>query len=248
MSLSINADDFGRDGTTNDAVARAWSERLIDSASLMAPATAFREAAVMAKDLGIRTGVHVTLTCEKGYGLKYPPLTDHACLRGRQFPDSMVEFREWITADRDVLVDEVDAQFRAVTDAGLDPQFFDSHVFSIPGRIMERLWLVEYIANKYSIPFVDAMRNGSRVTSVPTIVGVKFPVGRTLAERAESISRILHSVRVHWLALHLNGENPRDPSRRIEFDALNQEEVRRSINARRRRDGNASRLVHTSDV
>src|SRR6266705_6008158 len=62
--LIVNADDFGRSHSINEAVIRAHKEGILTSASLMVNEPAFEEAVELAKanpTLGV--GLHLTLLC-----------------------------------------------------------------------------------------------------------------------------------------------------------------------------------------
>src|SRR5262245_3458774 len=62
--LVVNADDFGRSASINEAVRRAFQEGILTSASLMVNEPAFEEAVQLARQhprLGI--GLHLTLVC-----------------------------------------------------------------------------------------------------------------------------------------------------------------------------------------
>lgn len=62
--LIINADDFGRSASINQAVIRAHREGMLTTASLMVNEPAFEEAVALARDnpmLGV--GLHLTLLC-----------------------------------------------------------------------------------------------------------------------------------------------------------------------------------------
>jgi len=62
--LVVNADDFGRSNSINEAVIRAHREGILTSASLMVNESAFAEAVALAKEnpkLGV--GLHLTLLC-----------------------------------------------------------------------------------------------------------------------------------------------------------------------------------------
>ena len=62
--LVVNADDFGRSHSINEAVIRAHREGILTSASLMVNEPAFDEAVALAKEnpkLGV--GLHLTLLC-----------------------------------------------------------------------------------------------------------------------------------------------------------------------------------------
>ncbi|PYI83222.1 MAG: hopanoid biosynthesis associated protein HpnK, partial [Verrucomicrobia bacterium] len=62
--LIVNADDFGRSHSINQAVVRAHREGILTSASLMVNEAAAEEAAALAREhpqLGV--GLHLTLVC-----------------------------------------------------------------------------------------------------------------------------------------------------------------------------------------
>ena len=62
--LIVNADDFGRSASINQAVVRAHREGILTTASLMVNEPAFEEAVALARDnptLGV--GLHLTLLC-----------------------------------------------------------------------------------------------------------------------------------------------------------------------------------------
>src|SRR3954451_4424037 len=62
--LVVNADDFGRSRSINEAVIRAHREGILTSASLMVNEPAYDEAVALAREnpqLGV--GLHLTLLC-----------------------------------------------------------------------------------------------------------------------------------------------------------------------------------------
>jgi hopanoid biosynthesis associated protein HpnK len=62
--LIVNADDFGRSHSINQAVIRAHQEGILTSASLMVNGAAFDEAAVLAhQNPNLGVGLHLTLLC-----------------------------------------------------------------------------------------------------------------------------------------------------------------------------------------
>lgn len=62
--LIVNADDFGRSHSINEAVIRAHREGILMSASLMVNEPAFDEAVALAKEnLKLGVGLHLTLLC-----------------------------------------------------------------------------------------------------------------------------------------------------------------------------------------
>src|SRR6266446_1784843 len=62
--LIVNADDFGRSQSINQAVIRAHREGILTTASMMVNEAAFDEAVILAREnprLGV--GLHLTLLC-----------------------------------------------------------------------------------------------------------------------------------------------------------------------------------------
>ena len=62
--LIVNADDFGRSASINQAVVRAHREGILTTTSLMVNEPAFEEAVALAREnpmLGV--GLHLTLLC-----------------------------------------------------------------------------------------------------------------------------------------------------------------------------------------
>ena len=62
--LILNADDFGYDAETNEAIETLLKSERITSVSLLAPAPAAEDAADRAKRLGVSVGVHLCLTAD----------------------------------------------------------------------------------------------------------------------------------------------------------------------------------------
>ena len=82
--LIVNADDFGRSESINQAVIRAHREGILTTASLMVNETSFEEAVALARDnprLGV--GLHLTLLC------------GHSALSHREIPGRVNEAREF---------------------------------------------------------------------------------------------------------------------------------------------------------
>lgn len=62
--LIVNADDFGRSASINEAVERAHREGILTTASLMVNGSAVREAVAIARaNPGLGVGLHLTLLC-----------------------------------------------------------------------------------------------------------------------------------------------------------------------------------------
>src|SRR5256885_1023189 len=112
--LIVNADDFGRSPSINEAVIRAHQEGILTTASLMVNEPAFEEAVKLAKAtprLGV--GLHLTLLC--GHSAlaseKIPGLVNGQ----REFTDSPATagFRYFFRRElREQLHSEIHAQFR----------------------------------------------------------------------------------------------------------------------------------------
>ena len=78
--LIINCDDFGQSPSMNAAIMNLLEEGLVSSATIMAPAPGFREAAEWCARRGQpNIGLHLTLTSEFD-ALRFPSLTGHPSL------------------------------------------------------------------------------------------------------------------------------------------------------------------------
>jgi len=127
--LIVNADDFGRSSSINQAVIRAHREGILTTASLMVNEPAFDEAVALAKEnptLGV--GLHVTLMC--GHAAlppeKIPGLVN---VRG-EFSDSPVAagFRYFFQRElREQLRREIHAQFEKFRATGLPLDHVNGH-------------------------------------------------------------------------------------------------------------------------
>ena len=125
--LIVNADDFGLTSGVNRAVVEGSRSGVITSATLMASAKAFAEAAVLAKDLPqLRTGCHVVLIDGRPLAEDVPSLLGGdghfrsslkefagAGLRGRLSPAEIQR--------------ETEAQIRTIQAQGLKVTHVDSH-------------------------------------------------------------------------------------------------------------------------
>ena len=111
--LIVNADDFGRSESINQAVIRAHREGILTTASLMVNEPGFAEAVALAREnpkLGV--GLHLTFLCGRSAlgPEKIPGLVDE---RG-EFPDSPAAtgFRYFFSRGlREQLREEIHAQF-----------------------------------------------------------------------------------------------------------------------------------------
>ncbi len=130
LYLVINADDFGKSPSVNDAIESAHRLGLLNSASIMAGGKAFDEAAQLAGELpGLSVGLHVTL-CDGRAVLPHsevPGLADG----GGSFEKNPAKagFKYWTQrkALSGQIEAEIEAQFDRLQAAGITPAHVDSH-------------------------------------------------------------------------------------------------------------------------
>ena len=125
--LIINADDLGLTSGVNRAIAEAGHRNALTSATIMANAPAFAEAAELAKALpGLKIGCHVVLVDGAPVAPDLPSLTNDA---GR-FRSSLKDFalaawRKKIAAEE--IQREAEAQIRKIQSQGITLTHVDSH-------------------------------------------------------------------------------------------------------------------------
>jgi chitin disaccharide deacetylase len=125
--LIINADDFGLTGGVNRAIEEANRSGVLTSATMMANATAFDEAAAQAKaQPALRTGCHVVLIDGDPVSQNLPTLTNGSS----RFRSSLKRFavaavRRQISADE--IQQETEAQIRKIQSRGITVTHVDSH-------------------------------------------------------------------------------------------------------------------------
>lgn len=154
--LIVNADDFGLDPAINAAVARAHTDGILTSASLMVAAPHAEEAVAFAKAhprLGV--GVHLCLvqSCAAAPVEKIPSLADS----DGNLPRSPFALSARITWDRRLLAD-IETELRTQIDrflaTGLRPSHLDAHLHThIDPRILR---IVIRLAREHRIAFVRA--------------------------------------------------------------------------------------------
>jgi chitin disaccharide deacetylase len=128
--LIVNADDFGRSKSINEAVIRAHHEGILTSASLMVNEPGFDEAVELAKEnprLGV--GLHLTLLCGKAACApgELPDLVDS----DGEFPRNPIRvglkyfFRRSLEAQLTV---EIASQFTKFRKTGLELDHLNGHL------------------------------------------------------------------------------------------------------------------------
>lgn len=128
--LVVNADDFGRSSSINEAVIRAHREGILTTASLMVNGAAFQEAVALAREnpkLGV--GLHLSLICGRS---TLKPTEIPGLVNGRyEFSDDPVKsgFRYFINGDlRAQLRHEIHAQFQKFHLTGLKLDHVNGHL------------------------------------------------------------------------------------------------------------------------
>jgi len=125
--LIINADDFGLTAGVNRAIAEANRSDVLTSATMMANARAFAEAAALAKSQpSLKTGCHVVLIDGDPVSANLPTLTNGSS----RFRSSLKQFavaavRRQISADE--IQQEAEAQIRKIQSQGITLTHIDSH-------------------------------------------------------------------------------------------------------------------------
>jgi chitin disaccharide deacetylase len=128
--LIVNADDFGRSSSINEAVIRAHRDGILTTASLMVNETACEEAVSLARqnpNLGV--GLHLSLLC--GRSALPPQKIPHLVNARGEFTDSPVgagfnyfSRRSW----RPELEQEISAQFDRFASTGLRLDHVNGHL------------------------------------------------------------------------------------------------------------------------
>jgi predicted glycoside hydrolase/deacetylase ChbG (UPF0249 family) len=143
--LILNCDDFGQCEAANRAIMHLLEEGRVSSATLMPPAPGFREAADWCRKKSVtNVGLHLTLTSEFD-GLRWTSLTGHPSLHdetGHMYR-TVEEFER--KADAKAVRLEIQAQFRAVREAGLAVSHVDNHMGSLYGLATGRSFLPQVL-------------------------------------------------------------------------------------------------------
>jgi hopanoid biosynthesis associated protein HpnK len=182
--LVVNADDFGRSHSINQAVIRAHREGILTTTSLMVNEEAFDEAVALAREnpqLGV--GLHLTLLC--GHSALAPDAIPGLVDSERRFSDSPVSVGFRYFAKRNLqaqLRAEIQAQFERFRSTGLPLDHVNGHLHlhlhpTVFGILMENAdqWRISHL----------------RLTRDPFWLNTKLDSGRWAY-------RILHAV-IHSL-------------------------------------------------
>ncbi|MEO5804052.1 MAG: hopanoid biosynthesis-associated protein HpnK [Verrucomicrobiota bacterium] len=168
--LIVNADDFGRSTSINQAVVRAHREGILTSASLMVNEPAFDEAVCLAKQnpkLGV--GLHLSLVCgtsalplEKIPGLinSVNHFSDYAVASGMKF--------FFLPRLKPQLHDEIEAQFQKFHATGLLLDHVNGHLNIHLHPVVFKILLEN--ADRWAIRHL-------RLTSDPLVLNFKLASG-----------------------------------------------------------------------
>jgi chitin disaccharide deacetylase len=125
--LIINADDFGLTSGVNRAIAEAGRQKAVTSATMMANAPAFAEAAELSKKLtGLKTGCHVVLIDGAPVTANLQSLTNGTT----RFRDSLTDFARAALGKQlsaEEIQREAEAQIRRIQSQGIVITHVDSH-------------------------------------------------------------------------------------------------------------------------
>ncbi|SDS90113.1 hypothetical protein SAMN05444162_2559 [Paenibacillaceae bacterium GAS479] len=154
--LILNCDDFGQCRAANEAIFGLLEEGLASSATIMAPAPAFREAAEWCRRQGdkVSIGAHLTFTSEFP-DWRWGALTGAASLQDRDgflHPDIEAFERSALAPD---VKREMNAQFKAIREAGISITHADNHMGSLYGLATGRSYLplVLWQCSRRRLPF-----------------------------------------------------------------------------------------------
>lgn len=131
--LIINCDDFGQSAPMNEAIMHLLEEGKVSSATIMAVAPGFEEAAAWsARRRKQNVGLHLTMTSEFD-ALRWSSLTGHPSLHdesGHQYK-TVKEFEQG--GQTDAVVKEINAQYERVKKMGITISHVDNHMGSLYG-------------------------------------------------------------------------------------------------------------------
>jgi len=158
--LVVNADDFGRSPSINEAVIRAHREGILTTASLMVNEPASDEAVALARENpGLGVGLHLTLLC--GHAALPPEKIPGLVNERGEFSDQPVStgFRYFARRGlREQLRAEIEAQFARFRATRLPLDHVNGHLHFHLHPAVFRLLLAD--AEKHGIRHVRLTRDG----------------------------------------------------------------------------------------
>lgn len=150
--LIINADDFGLNKEQNEAIKDLLENKLITSTSLMSVAPEAEDATAFARNISFPVGVHITLNSDEK-DCTYQSLTGAESLGsdGSLWPESK---NLTLKAKRRDVRDEIEAQYRYITEKGATVDHADSHCGTVYGINGRRFYLDAFdFCAEHNLPF-----------------------------------------------------------------------------------------------
>ncbi|MFC5471033.1 polysaccharide deacetylase family protein [Cohnella suwonensis] len=153
--LIINCDDFGQSAPMNAAIMHLLEEKRVSSATIMAPAPGFEEAAAWCKRRGqTNVGLHLTLTSEFD-AVRWSSLTGDPSLHDESghMHKTVEQFERH--ADSAAVVKELLAQREKTLNAGISLSHADNHMGSLYGTATGRTHIPQALrlCSKWKLPF-----------------------------------------------------------------------------------------------
>lgn len=153
--LIINCDDFGQSEPMNRAIIGLLEERRVSSATIMAPAPGFEQAAEWCRQKGAsNVGLHLTLTSEFD-AIRWRSLTGHPSLHDESgHLHKTVEAFERL-ADTEAVLKELAAQYDKAKRHGIRLSHADNHMGSLYGMATGRSHIPQALrlCAKWGLPF-----------------------------------------------------------------------------------------------
>jgi len=153
--LIINCDDFGQSRPMNQAIMHLLEENKVSSATMMAPAPGFDEAAAWCRKRGQKNiGFHMTLTSEFD-AIRWTSLTGHPSLHDEsgKMHKTVEAFERH--ADTNAILKELHAQYEKIIQSGIHPTHADNHMGSLYGLATGRIHIAEALklCSDWNLPF-----------------------------------------------------------------------------------------------
>lgn len=181
--LIINCDDFGQSPALNRAIMALLEEKKVSSATIMAVAPGFEEAAAWtARRNQPNVGLHLTMTSEFD-ALRWRSLTGDPSLHdesGYQYR-TVKEFEQG--ADAKAAMKEIDAQYERARKAGIAISHVDNHMGSLYGMetgrslLPQTLWKV----SRWKLPMRFFRHIYKEDPLLGSLSGIERPVARVVA-------------------------------------------------------------------
>jgi hypothetical protein len=216
--ITINADDFGRDHASNEAVETAWKAGVISSASLIGVSEFTNEAAAIARRLKIPCGVHVCLISERACRkLMCPILSPGLRRHGKHAytaPGGIVHL------DDETIFNEAAAQVRRVRKLVGKITHIDFHMRPIPrcdGRFSS---VLSRLTRAFRVPII-ALRCVANLYPAGSVLWTGRVSGRTEIAKTHSLELLAGNSRNGaYVTCHVSTDAAGEPGRSCELAAL----------------------------